>query len=115
MAEKRWKEAYIQGVDPLGRRPGAGHGHVGRLQEPGPRLCGEIDASSIDRWRATGPGLDATYVKVREAGRIPVAVTVAVAVNDQGRREVLGMAIGASERPSGPSSCARWPGAGCVA
>ena len=22
-------------VDPLGRRPGAGHGHVGRLQEPG--------------------------------------------------------------------------------
>jgi transposase-like protein len=37
-------------------------------------------------------------VKVREAGRIvPVAVTVAVAVNDQGRREVLGMAIGASE------------------
>ena len=42
--------------------------------------------------------LDATYVKVREAGRIvSVAVTVAVAVNDQGRREVLGMAIGASE------------------
>ena len=37
-------------------------------------------------------------MKVREAGRIvPVAVTVAVAVNDQGRREVLGMAIGASE------------------
>jgi len=35
---------------------------------------------------------------VREAGRIvSVAVTVAVAVNDQGRREVLGMAIGASE------------------
>ena len=22
-------------ADPLGRRPGAGHGHVGRLQEPG--------------------------------------------------------------------------------
>ena len=42
--------------------------------------------------------LDATYVKVREAGRIvSVAVTVAVAVNDQGRREVLGMAVGASE------------------
>ena len=42
--------------------------------------------------------LDATYLKVRQAGRIvSVAVTVAVAVNDQGRREVLGMAIGASE------------------
>ncbi len=35
---------------------------------------------------------------MHEAGRIvPVAVTIAVAVNDQGRREVLGMAIGASE------------------
>ena len=42
--------------------------------------------------------LDATYVKVRQAGRIvSVAVIVAVAVNDQGRREVLGMTIGASE------------------
>ena len=37
-------------------------------------------------------------MKVREAGRIvSVAVTIAVAVNDQGRREVLGMAVGASE------------------
>ena len=40
MAEKALaaviQEAYIQGrADPLGRRPGAGHGHVGRLQEPG--------------------------------------------------------------------------------
>ena len=35
---------------------------------------------------------------MRQAGRIvSVAVTVAVAVNDRGRREVLGMAIGASE------------------
>ena len=60
---------------------------------------------------------DATYVKVREAGRIvSVAVSVAVAVNDQGRREVLGMAMARLRpRPSGPSSCARWPGAGCVA
>jgi putative transposase len=41
--------------------------------------------------------IDATYVKVREAGRIvSVAVTIAVAVNTDGRREVLGMAIGAS-------------------
>ena len=39
MAEKALaaviQEAYIQVVDPLGRRPGAGHRHVGRLQEPG--------------------------------------------------------------------------------
>ena len=62
------------------------------------RLCGEIDDKVNGRslegdWHLW---LDATYVKVREAGRIvSVAVTVAVAVNDQGRREVLGMAIGA--------------------
>jgi putative transposase len=37
-------------------------------------------------------------VKVREAGRIvPVAVTIAVGVNAEGRRAVLGMATGASE------------------
>ena len=37
-------------------------------------------------------------MKMREAGRVvSVAVTIAVAVNDRGRREVLGMAIGASE------------------
>ena len=42
--------------------------------------------------------IDATYLKVREAGRIvSVAVIVAVAVNTDGRREVLGMAIGPSE------------------
>ena len=68
------------------------------------RLCGEIDdriQSFLDRplegdWPYLW--LDATYLKVRQAGRIvSVAVTVAVAVNDRGRREVLGMAIGASE------------------
>jgi putative transposase len=42
--------------------------------------------------------IDATYLKVRQAGRIvSVAVTIAVGVNGDGRREVLGMAIGASE------------------
>ena len=42
--------------------------------------------------------IDATYLKVRRAGRIvSVAVTIAVGVNGDGRREVLGMAIGASE------------------
>lgn len=48
--------------------------------------------------------IDATDVKVRQNGRIiSVAVTIAVAVNSavavhsEGRREVLGMAIGSSE------------------
>jgi putative transposase len=42
--------------------------------------------------------IDATYVKVRETGRIvSVAVIVAVGVNSDGRREVLSMDIGPSE------------------
>ena len=42
--------------------------------------------------------VDATDLKVRQAGRIvSVAVTIAVGVNGDGRREVIGMAIGASE------------------
>ncbi|MBO0766217.1 MAG: transposase [Hyphomicrobiaceae bacterium] len=41
--------------------------------------------------------IDATYVKVREAGRIvSVAVIIAVAVNTDGRREVLGLEVGPS-------------------
>ena len=55
-----------------------------------------VSTRSVDDWPYLW--LDAAYVKVRQTGRIvSVAVTVAVAVNDQGRREVLGVAIGASE------------------
>ena len=52
--------------------------------------------------------IDATYVKVRQDGRIvSVAVIIAVGVNTDGRREVLGMEV-APRRPSrsGRSSCA---------
>jgi len=42
--------------------------------------------------------IDATYLKVREADRIvSVAVIITVAVNTDGVREVLGMAIGPSK------------------
>jgi Transposase, Mutator family/Tetratricopeptide repeat len=42
--------------------------------------------------------IDATYVKVRESGRIvSAAVIIAVGVNSDGRREVLGLDIGPSE------------------
>ena len=42
--------------------------------------------------------LAATYVKVREGGRIiSRAVIIAVAVNEDGKREVLGVATGPSE------------------
>jgi putative transposase len=42
--------------------------------------------------------IDATYIKVREAGRIvSLAVIIAVGVNSDGRREGLGVATGPSE------------------
>ena len=92
-------------LDPLGGRPGAGDGHERHLQEPGRRgLCAEIDdkvkAFLARPIEGDWPYLwiDATYVKVRQNGRIvSVAVIVAVGVNSDGRREVLGMDIGPSE------------------
>ena len=42
--------------------------------------------------------LDATYLKVREGGRIvSVAAIIAVAANAEGRREIVGLGIGPSE------------------
>jgi putative transposase len=42
--------------------------------------------------------IDATYLKVREAGRIvSVAAIIAIGANIEGRREVLGVQVGASE------------------
>jgi transposase-like protein len=68
------------------------------------RLCGEIDERVHTFLNRPLEGnwpylwLDATYVKVRQAGRIAlVAVIIAVGVNSDGRREVLGMDIGPSE------------------
>jgi putative transposase len=99
------QEAYIQGistrsVDDLVKAMGMS----GISKSQVSRLCQEID----ERVQAflTRPiegdwpylWIDATYLKVRRAGRIvSVAVTIAVGVNGDGRREVLGMAIGASE------------------
>jgi transposase-like protein len=109
MAEKALtaviQEAYIQGistrsVDELVKAMGMS----GISKSQVSRLCGEID----DKVKAflTRPiegdwpylWIDATYVKVRQNGRIvSVAVIVAVGVNGDGRREVLGMDIGPSE------------------
>jgi putative transposase len=68
------------------------------------RLCGELDervGAFLNRpIEGDWPYLwvDATYVKTREAGRIvSVAVIVAVGVNTEGQREVLGLKVGASE------------------
>ena len=68
------------------------------------RLCEEIDGKVkvfLDRpLEGDWPYLwiDATYLKVRQAGRIvSVAAIIAVGVNADGRREILGLDIGASE------------------
>jgi transposase-like protein len=109
MAEKALtaviQEAYIQGistrsVDDLVQAMGG----TGVSKSQVSRLCQEIDervAAFLDRpiegeWPYHW--IDATYVKVRQDGRIvSVAVIVAVGVNSDGRREVLGMDVGLSE------------------
>jgi len=109
MAEKALtaviQEAYIQGistrsVDDLVKAMGMS----GISKSQVSRLCEEIDQRVkvfLDRpIEGDWPYLwiDATYLKVRQAGRIvSVAVIVAVGVNTDGRREVLGMDIGPSE------------------
>lgn len=99
-------EAYVHGVSTrsvddlvkaLGMMDGISKSQVSRL-------CEELDEKEnafLDRpiagdWPYLG--IDATYVKVRQNGRIiSVAVIIAVSVNSDGRREVLGMDIGPSE------------------
>lgn len=68
------------------------------------KLCKHIDervGEFLNR-RLTGEWpyvwLDATYLKVRQGGRIvPVAAIIAVAANTEGRREIIGLGIGPSE------------------
>jgi putative transposase len=99
------QEAYVHGVstravDDLVKAMGMS----GISKSQVSRLCEEIDdkvkaflARPIEGdWSYLW--IDATYVKVRQNGRIvSVAVIVAVGVNSDGRREVLGMDIGPSE------------------
>lgn len=68
------------------------------------KLCKDIDERVnaflkrplADDWAY--PWLDATYLKVREGGRIvSVAAIIAVAVNTEGKREIVGLHIGPSE------------------
>ena len=109
MAEKALtaviQEAYIQGistrsVDELVKALGM----TGISKSQVSRLCSEIDERVTAFLERPIEGdwpylwIDATYVKVREQGRIvSVAVIIAVAVNSDGRREVLGLDIGPSE------------------
>src|SRR2546421_3747302 len=109
------QEAYVHGistrsVDDLVKAMGM----TGISKSQVSRLCTEIDdkiAAFVNRplegdWPYLW--LDATYVKVRATGRIvSVAVIVAVAVNSDGRREVLGITIGASEAETFWTECLR--------
>src|SRR6202158_174796 len=99
------QEAYLHGVstrsvDDLVKAMGM----TGISKSQVSRLCSEIDgkiAAFLDRplegeWPYVW--LDATYVEARgDAHVVSVAVIVAVGVNGDGRREVLGLAIGTSE------------------
>ena len=100
------QEAYVQGistrsVDDLVKALGMS----GISKSQVSRLCEEIDGkvkAFLDRpLEGDWPYLwiDATYVKARRRdGRVvSVAVIIAVGVNADGRREVLGMDIGPSE------------------
>jgi transposase-like protein len=109
MAEKALtaviQEAYIQGistrsVEDLVRAMGMS----GISKSQVSRLCGEIDGRAKAFLERPIEGdwpyvwTDATYIKVRRASWIAsVAVIIAISVNDDGRSEVLGMAIGHSE------------------
>jgi putative transposase len=99
------QEAYVHGVstravDDLVRAMGG----TGISKSQVSRLCEEID-ERVDAFlsrpiEGEWPYLwiDATYLKVRQGGRIvSLAAIIAVGVNSDGRREVLGVATGPSE------------------
>lgn len=99
------QEAYIQGVstrrvDELVKALGMD----GISKSQVSRLCAEL-SEEVERFRTrvlTGTypyvWLDATYLKVREDGRvISMAVVIAIGVHQSGHREVLGLDVGPSE------------------
>ena len=99
------QEAYIQGistrsVDDLVKAMGV----TGVSKSQVSRLCEEIDERVQTFLNRPIEGdwpylwIDATDVKSRQAGRVvSVAVIIAVAVNTDGVREILGVATGPSE------------------
>lgn len=99
------QEAYVQGVstrrvDDLVQALGM----AGISKSQVSRICQELDGE-VERFRQRPLGggypylwLDATYVKVRQDGRVAaMAVVVAIGVRATGEREVLGLDVGASE------------------
>ena len=128
MAEKAltavMQEAYVQGmstrsVDDLVHALGMN----GISKSQVTRLCGEIDDkinSFLDRplegdWPYLW--LDATYLKVREGGRIVLTASpLQQASIATAGRKILGMEMGASGAETfWDGSCAGWRAAACVA
>jgi len=99
------QEAYVHGVSTRavdGLVQAMGMTGISKSQVS--RLCAEIDgrvnAFLTRPLEGDWPYLwiDATYVKSRQAGRIvSVAVIIAVAVNTEGVREIVGLAVSPSE------------------
>src|SRR3954469_3493893 len=99
------QEAYVQGVstrrvDELVQALGIN----GISKSQVSRLCQTLD-DEVERFRSRpldGPypyvWLDATYLKVRQDGRVvSMAVVIAIGVRATGEREVLGLDVGPSE------------------
>jgi transposase-like protein len=99
------QEAYVQGVstrrvDELVQALGM----TGISKSQVSRVCQALD-EEVERFRGrplVGPypyvWLDATYLKVRQDGRVAsMAVVIAIGVNGDGQREVLGLDLGPSE------------------
>src|SRR4051795_8094432 len=99
------QEAWIGGVST--RRvdePVQAMGLSGISKSTVSKLCKAIDERVVGFLERPLEGewpylrLDATYPKVRDGGRIvPVAAIIAVAVDTEGRREIVGLGLGPSE------------------
>jgi transposase-like protein len=102
------QEAYVLGVstrkvESLVQSLGIG----GLSKSEVSRICGDLD-EEVENWRSRPLlwrypylWLDATYVKVRETGRVvSQAVIVAYGVRETGEREVIGLTVGPGEDAS---------------
>jgi transposase-like protein len=99
------QEAYVQGistrrVDDLVQALGMQGISMSQVS----RMCAELDkeVESFRTRKLTGPypyvWLDATFVKVRDNGRvISQAIVIPIGVTASGEREVLGLDVGPSE------------------
>ena len=102
------QEAYLQGVstravDELVKALGGS----GISKSEVSRLCAEVEGRVVEFMERPLEGafpyvwLDATYVKVREGARIvSKAAVMAIGLNEEGRREILGMRLGHAETES---------------